>query len=296
MELSWLTRARIAAACAAGIGLIGILAWPLVVGPQPSVPVACFAGTISITGAIILAALAVVTGLVAYFLSWPYGRQIGVVAVPAGLAVWALRSATLARMIQLNPSLHQRQEVFNTMKWEPFFWLGIVACGLAGVWAGRKIAGKPIADPPIAGVADRPIISLNAIIALIASVFLAHLLLKILARDVRIGSIVAQPACAQIAFAVTAAFALVAFAAKILLGVSYLWPTLASGILTSFAVSAYVKQDTLRYLATHLPAVFFPNAVVAILPIQMVAFGTLGSVAGYWLAVRYRYWRKSENQ
>jgi len=26
----------------------------------------------------------------------------------------------------------------------------------------------------------------------------------------------------------------------------------------------------------------------------MVAFGTIGSIAGYWMAIRYDYWRKHE--
>jgi hypothetical protein len=28
--------------------------------------------------------------------------------------------------------------------------------------------------------------------------------------------------------------------------------------------------------------------------VQMVAFGALGSVAGYWMAIRFDYWRKHE--
>jgi hypothetical protein len=47
-------------------------------------------------------------------------------------------------------------------------------------------------------------------------------------------------------------------------------------------------------LVQNWPAAFFPNSVISILPIQMVAFGTLGSVAGYWMAIRYEYWRKHE--
>jgi hypothetical protein len=54
----------------------------------------------------------------------------------------------------------------------------------------------------------------------------------------------------------------------------------------------YVKQSTLQRLAQEWPVVFFPNAVISILPVQIVAFGTLGSITGYWLAVRYNYWRK----
>jgi hypothetical protein len=42
------------------------------------------------------------------------------------------------------------------------------------------------------------------------------------------------------------------------------------------------------------PAIFFSNTIIAVLPVQMIAFGALGSVAGYWMAFRYDYWRKHE--
>jgi len=49
-----------------------------------------------------------------------------------------------------------------------------------------------------------------------------------------------------------------------------------------------------QYMAHQWPAVFFSNAAASVLPSQMVAFGTLGSVAGYWMAARYDHWRKYE--
>jgi len=118
-----------------------------------------------------------------------------------------------------------------------------------------------------------------------------------LAQDVRIfdnklGSVLAQPAVGQIVFAVLVSFGIAAFVVKKFLNVSYICPTVASALVTAFAVSAYVKQDVLQHLIQHWPAVFFSNAVTSILPVQMVAFGSLGSIAGYWLAVRYNYWRK----
>jgi hypothetical protein len=48
----------------------------------------------------------------------------------------------------------------------------------------------------------------------------------------------------------------------------------------------------LQQLVEHYPLVFFSSTVISILPVQMVAFGVLGSITGYWLAVRYYYWRK----
>ncbi len=89
MELSWLMRLRIAAAAAAGIILIGLLAWPMAAPHEPFGIVSMAA--ISLKNRAVLISLAFVTGLLAYFLSWPYGREIGIIAVPSGLALWAVR-------------------------------------------------------------------------------------------------------------------------------------------------------------------------------------------------------------
>lgn len=298
MELSWLMRLRIAASVATGAILIGILAWPLAAPPEPFGAVSLTAGTISFGGTITLAALAVLAGFIAYFLSWPYGREIGILAAPSGLAIWAVRCGSMTSLVRLNPTIAQRQALFATLKWEPLFWLAIVAAGFAGVLVGQKIlCPKPEPDKTQEKSNSKSNIYLNAAIALVGSVLIAQFCISILAQDVRIfdnklGSVLAQPAVGQIVFAVFVSFGVAAFVVKKFLNVSYICPTVASALVTAFAVSAYVKQDVLQHLVQHWPAVFFSHAVTSILPVQMVAFGSLGSIAGYWLAVRYNYWRK----
>jgi len=291
-------RLRIVAAVATGVILIGILAWPLA---TPYGPLgAGVHSAISLGGAITLVVLALLTGFIAYFLSWPYGREIGILAVPSGLAVWALRCGNMAGLMQLNPTLTQRQELFAVIKWEPIFWLAIVAVGFAGVMIGQKISWpKPQQNKMQEKSNSKSGKYLNAIIALVGSVLIAQFCIRIFAQDVgifdnKLGSVVAQPATGQIAFAVLVSFGLVAFIVKKFLNVSYIWPTIASALVTGFAITTYVSQDVLQHLVGHWPAVFFSKAVTSILPVQMVAFGTLGSIAGYWLAVRYNYWRKHE--
>src|SRR4030043_307262 len=83
-ELPWLVKLKITAVMLVGIILIGFLAWPLVSPVEPL-------GVISVPafgGAITLIVLAVLAGFIGYFISWPDGREIGIVAVPTGLAVW----------------------------------------------------------------------------------------------------------------------------------------------------------------------------------------------------------------
>lgn len=296
MELSWLMRLRIAAAAAIGIVLIGFLAWPLA-APEPLGAVSVVAGNVSLSGAITLVGLAFLAGLLAYFLTWPYGREIGVLAAPSGLAIWAVRCGTMAGLMRANPSFTQRQALFAALKWEPLFWLVVLAAGFAGVLVGEKIRARPEPSKAKDDGTSNPSVYSNAVIAVLGSALIAQLCIAVLARDVRmfdnkLGSVVAQPAIGQIVFAVCFSFGLAAFLFKKFLDISYLWPTVAGGALTFFAISAYVRQDMLEYLVRRWPAPFFPNVVISILPVQMIAFAALGSIAGYWLAVRCNYWRK----
>jgi len=295
MELSWLMKLRIAAAAAIGVVLIGILAWPMVT-PSELVGVV-HAGPIIISDRVILVILAFLAGFIAYFVSWPYGREIGILAAPSGLAIWAVRSSSMATLVQLSPTVAHRQALLASLKWEPIFWLVVVAAGFAGVLLGQKI--RPGLKPNEAKDKSnsKSYKYLNEIIALVGSILIAQFCIRIFAQDVRIlddslGSVTAQPPVGQIVFAVLVSFGLAAFAVKKFLNVNYIWPTIAIAFVTSFAISSYVKQ--VQYLVQYWPAVFFSNAVVSILPVQMVAFGTLGSIAGYWMAVRYGYWRKHE--
>jgi hypothetical protein len=297
VELSWLMKSRIAAAAVVGVIVIGVLAWPLVKPAEPFGPVR--AGSIPFGVAVSLVLLAFLVGLIGYFVSWPHGREIGILAVPFGLAVWALRSGSIGALIQLNPALDRRQALFAALRWEPVFWLALVAAGFAGVFLGQRIRSRPDLAPAKPQPAKKATTYLNAAIAVAGSVLIAQFCIGIFTQDVRIpdsrlGSTVGQPAVGQIAFGVILSFAIAAFIVKGFLNAAYIWPIIASGIITPFVITTHVKQIVLQHLAENVPPVFFSDASLAVLPLQMVAFGTLGSVAGYWLALKYRYWRKQE--
>jgi hypothetical protein len=303
-------RLRIAAAMAAGAILIGVLGWSVAEPATTFGAVSLSAGSITSAGSIYLVVLAFLAGFIGYFLSWPYGREIGILAVPSGLAVFSLRTGSMASLMQLNPTLAQQQALLAALKWEPVFWLAVVAAGFAGVLSGQRILSKPKLNEVSAPASSdtgrgggqeksnlKPKIYLNAIIGLVGSILIAQLLIGLLAQDVKIfgtklGAVVGQPEVGQIAFAVIASFGFAAFIVKIFLNVSYIWPIIASALVNAFAITAYVKQDALQYFIEHYPRAFFSNAAISILPVQMVAFGTLGAIAGYWLAIRYKFWRK----
>ena len=289
MELSWPMKLRIAAAAAVGVLLIGILAWPFA---EPFGAVKAMGSN----GAVVLVVLAFAAGFIGYFVSWPYGHQIGILAAPSGLALWAVRSGSMAGLIQLNPTAAQRLALVASLKWEPFFWLVVVAAGFAGMLVAEKLGpSKNLATQKKSKA--RPGEYLNIIIALVCSAFIAQFCIRILAQDVRLldntlGSVVAQPAVGQIVFAVLVSFGAAAFVAKKFLNVGYIWPSISSAFVTAFIATVYGRD--VPDLVQSWPAAFFPNSVISVLPVQMVAFGTLGSVAGYWMAIRYEYWRKHE--
>jgi hypothetical protein len=291
-ELHWAVKVKVTVTLLVGIILIGFLA-PL------GTPVEPF-GVISVPafgGAVALAGLAVLAGFIGYFLSWPNGREIGILAVPAGLAIWAVRGGNMADLMRLAPNLAQRQVLFAALKWEPIFWLAIVAAGFGGVLVGQKIIAKPEPNESQKKSASKANTYLNALIAVAGSGLIALFCIGIFTQDVRmpdhrLGSVMAQPAVGQIVFAVLVSFGIAAFLVKKFLDASYIWPIVASALVTGFAVITYIRGSTLQYLVEHYPPTFFYSVVTSILPVQMVAFGVLGSIAGYWLAVSYNYWQK----
>ena len=292
-----LMRLRIAAAAAVGVVLLGILAWPLAASSEPLNAV--LAGNISTGGLITLVVLAFLTGLLAYFVSWPHGREIGILAVPFGLAIWAVRSGSMTTLLQLNPAVEQRQAVFAAFKWDSAFWLALVAAGFIGVLLGQKIMPSSRKAMKQNTSGSTPAQYLSIIIALVGSVFIAQFCIKMIAQDVsqldnKLGMIMAQPSIGQIVFAVFVSFGVAGFIVKKFLDVSYIWPAIATVLLTVFSVYSYARRDVLQYFVQQWPSAFFVNSVISILPIQVVVFGSLGSIAGYWMAIRYNYWRKHE--
>jgi hypothetical protein len=297
MELTWINKLRIALVAALGIVVIGIVAWPLAAPIDPLLPVR--ASNISLLGTIALLLLAFGVGFAGYFIAWPHGREIGILGVPFGLTIWAGRSGPMRALTQALTQPDQREALLHSLRFEPIYWLLVVAAGFAGVLAAQRLypGSRPV--PSLAQLRSRlqGSVYLNLAVSLLVSTVLIAFLTGVFARDLSTYYDVAaaQPATGQIVFAVLAAFAVAAFVAKQLLGMSYLWPALASLLVWPFAATVYGGSQTVTRFAETQPATSFPHAVLAILPLQLVALGALGAVTGYWMAVRYEYWRKHES-
>ncbi|MFH1370523.1 MAG: hypothetical protein ABII09_04475 [Planctomycetota bacterium] len=302
MELTWPIKLRIALVSAVGAAVIGMYYWPKVAPADPFGVVSLVSGTITTNDAMVLLAIAFGIGLVSYFLSWPYGSRIGILAVPAGLAVWAVRGGNMGTLMQLNSSVEKREQLFAIMRWEPLLWLAIVGAGFLGVFAGWGLirpaksaeAGKPKNRDKQKNNKLKAGDYLSIIAAIVGSAVVAQFFIGIFARnfallDPTYGVAVSQPATAQIVFAVLVSFGIAGFLVKRVLDLDYIWPIIGSCFITAIATRAYGKEEVLAYFFDRWPAVFFSSPVLTVLPIQVVVFGTIGSVAGYWLAVSYDY-------
>ncbi|MFC1738775.1 hypothetical protein ACFL1G_06990 [Planctomycetota bacterium] len=300
MELSWLMKIRIGLSAAVGVVLIGIIGWPIAEPAEPFGVVSITAGSITIDGILTLAGLAMVCGFTAYFLCWPYGREIGILAVPAGLAVWSVRTGSVANLIQANPSVSQRQTIYAGFQWEPFFWLGIVALGFTGVFIGQLISRPGLKEAQTDKKCESKLnVYVRIGLSLVISILTAQIFIRIFARDVsmlsrELGSVLAQPAVGQIIFALLLSFGIAGFVVKKFLDVDYGWPVLATGFVALLAARYSLSAGAMERMVQYWPANFFNDAVLAVLPVQLVTFGTAGAIAGYWMAVRYDYWHEHE--
>ncbi len=294
MELSWINKLRIAAVAALGMVVLGILAWPLAAPPDPLLPVR--AANIGISGTMALLLLAFALGFVGYFMAWPHGREIGILAVPFGLTIWAFRSGPMRAATQAFLKPEERQALVHSFRFEPVYWLLIVAAGFAGVLAAqylRSILAKSVNDKQPKSHFDTNT-CIHGVIAILVTVVVSQFFVGVFTRDTAIATVAAQPDSGQIIFGVTAAFAVAAFVVKKFLNLSYLWPVIASVFTLVLAQPIYYNAKVIQQFAETRPATFFPHTIFAILPIQLVALGTLGSIIGYWLAVRYDWWRGHE--
>ena len=302
MELSILIRFRIAAAMVAGVLILGFIGFPMAAPADPLGPVTLFNGNIGIIDAVVFATLAFVTGFAGYFAAYPCGRPLAPLAVPAGLALWTIRSGSVRTLLISNNTVAEKQAVYNTFQWEGLFWLSIVGIGYLGLMAAEKI--KPTVLPEKIADAENDMQKNKGLrygISILATAVISLFCIGILAQDVRrvdlvLGSVVGQPSIGQIAFAVIVSFALAAFLSKILLNVPPSIPTIASVLILIFAARGIANAATLQHMTENWPTAYFPRSICAILPIQVIAFGAIGSVAGYWMGIRYQYWHKHEKE
>lgn len=299
-ELSWLSKIRLIIALAIGVFLVGILPWKNIQPAEHGV-FALLSGTINPQDLMICGLYALAAGFLASIISTPLGFQIGVLAAPAGMAAWSFRSASLSTLFQAAPDVNSRMAVYSKLHLEAFIWLVLFLLGFVGAYAADKLLRRKTLNLPDKFEGSLKLQAPVAIVvALVGSVIVGVYLLNILAADVnfpdpKLGTVTGQPSNLQIAFAVIITFMVLGFCSKLFLGVNYVWPAIATAIVSYYSIILYAKQPTLDYMSISWAAVFYSKTAISILPIQMVAFGCIGSVWGYWLAAQYHFWREFES-
>ena len=206
----------------------------------------------------------------------------------------------MGTLMQLNNSLQKRELFYSTFCWEPVVWLAVITAGCLGVLLGYGICHprRPAENSPdkFGNTADKNKPSVfsyfTLTFAVIGSTVVSMFLIGMLARDSiipdqKVGVAVGQPSTAQIIFALLVTFGVSGYLVKKLLGLNYYWPIIATCLVVPFGIIIYGRYDVLEYFIGRFPPVFFANSILTIFPVQAVAFGTIGAVAGYWLAVKY---------
>jgi hypothetical protein len=295
---TWPVKFRVCTVVLLGMIVIGFFAWPIIAPADPF-------GVISmpgLNGALILMLLALVTGFIGYFLTWPYGEHLAVIAVPAGMAVWSVRSGVLSDAFIGTTAAAQRAEIVRSLLPQPFFWLLLAAIGLAGMFLGRFII-SPASGAKITPALPKLKLSapVNAVIAFVASAVIAFIAVTFLAQNIRLtdtqlGQVIAQPSAGQVGFAVFVAFALASFISYKFLGVLFFWPAAAAAVLSVIGLAFYSRGPVLERMTANWPSNCFASPLSSILPVQMVSFGILGAVAGFWLVQSFDFWRSLQVQ
>jgi len=294
-----LTRLRIVGSMAVGAAVVGLLGWSAVKPTDPLGAVTLFGGGFTVFEIATCGLLAFLSGGLAYFVCYPSGRRIGPLAGPTGLVVWSIRSGDMTSLLRVNHTLAKRQELYAALRWEGFFWFLIIAAGYFGVLVADKLAGAESVEVDGRNSDNQPSNKiLSTATAVVLTILITQFAIGILAQDVRmpdsqLGPVVGQPGVGQIAFAVFVSFGIAAFIAKRFLDVSFIFPAMAAPLLTFCAITFFAaKHDILEHMVQAWPVAFFTRPTCAILPLQMVAFGAVGAIAGYWTALRQRDHRK----
>jgi hypothetical protein len=291
-NVHWLTRVRTLASLLIGAIVVGWMGWPMVRPDDPMGAICLVDNMITPGELLMLSVLAFTAGLLAYLASWPKGSLTAPLAAPAGMAAWIFASGDMRTLFMTNSTLPERQMAYAVLCWEGLFWLIPVAAGMLGVLAGWffQTRNQKLELPkPFTGN-NKPA---NLAIAAAASLAITWFLIGILAQDVRqaddkLGFVVGQPGKGQIAFAVCVAFLAAGFAVTHFIKIGYIIPMACTAIAVFIAMRYAASPIRLEQMTQNWPVAYVVLSICGVLPIQMVAFGTLGAFIGYQSAMKVR--------
>ncbi len=293
MELSWLSKTRILLVMALGAMVIGVLNWHAVKPEDPSGLVSLH--NLSVIQGLFLFAIATLLGFVSYFIAWPYGCEIGLLAAPSGLAIWACRSASLSKTLAVIPDVQSRLDLFASMRFESLFWLAVVYAGWCGVQLARRLRPNPTL--PILETLPEPKQTsvIHQGLAILVSLVVGQFLFGVFAQDIsQTHGALSQPPTRQLALGIFMAFGMASFLVGHFLHLSYHWVIPALALTHVLSTLSFARREALTLMAQTSPSLCLPSTVLFALPIHIVSFGSLGAIWGHWASVRFDYWRTHE--
>ena len=265
------------------------------------------------SGVVILSALGL--GLIGVLVGVLFGRrhgiQMGMLAIPAGLTVWAVLSGNMERMLLEYSGAEARQGLFLKLMVDAVIWSALVGVGCVFTWLlGGAHRTAAITNPNPEGPLVTETASktskqnklrfefpdnvwLKGLLGAVITCVTAWLLVRILgqARQVSLSYPVTDeasivPATGQIIFAVAVGFYLAALIVHQLTEVSLWWLLPCPLAISLAAYGLGVHNGVLETLNGSGPA-FVPKSIVfaTILPIQYIGVGTMALMGGYYYSV-----------
>ncbi len=286
IEQHWIDKVRIGAVLTFGAAVIGVFCWSPIAPATERQTATFFCSCVSIFDGIIVLIAAFATGLTAYFLGYPNGKHTAMAAVPMGVGIWGLRSGVMENLLIYHGDAENYKMLYMSLRWEGIFWFLVIAAGYFGV----KTAVKLCEDKPEPETDEKKKNqTTDIVLPLAVCCAVSWLLTNIFVQAPKIptkqfGDIIAQPQQAQIAFGLLASFGISAYLIKRYMNARIEIPAIST-VVFSFAAAIYYGKESSKALSEYMPPSFFESSLGAVLPIQIISFGTLGVLLGYAVAV-----------
>lgn len=292
-DISVLAKFKIALSLTIGMVVVGLVVWQII-APASEFDVSSIAlGSVSLGGFLILLTLSFFTASMTTFLVGKNGADLASCAVPIGLGACAVRMGELAITIGSYHGAQDIHSVYFGMSWEGFAWLLLVLIGIAGANVGIPFS---LLRKRAASV-DKKSVGIAIVISVLVGMFGTNLL-AIGARvvvDREVFSVTRQAYTGQVCFAVLISFIAAGFLCRHFFKVHYIVPVISTAFVVFITMIRASRMSDLEYLGANFPSSFFVNSFAGILPIQMVAFGSLGAMTGYWFSVLLKQWHKENS-
>ena len=293
MEVPGAMKLRIGIITLLSSAIIGFWLWPCFAGATEFDPVIFYTIQSGFPMVLIAVPVCMLLSYVCYLLAFPNGKEMAIVAVPVGLSVAAIRSSGITTLLSRMSDQQELQKLFSLLKFESAFWILLVLSGYTGIWLAEKSIAS---SAQIEGETTLRKKSPNALLVLAVNLAIAYFGIIILCQnshifDSTMRTITLQPTNGQIAFALLISFGLAAFVCKRFLNAGYFYTFMATAIL-SIAAATLISKGLNDPVYQKLPVYFMSNPLRGIVPVQMVAFGSLGGICGYWYAVLYEKWQR----